>query len=60
MPTFEFDASVKAQTEEEAIQKMNCLITLGGHLTLSELQVLANTVQSPTALALVKQKLGLK
>lgn len=59
MPKFEFEITVTAPGEKEAIQKMNCLNALGSKLSLSELQILANTVNSPTALALVKQKLGL-
>jgi len=59
MPKFEFETSIVAPTKEEAIQKMKSLTALGSKLSLTELQVLENTVNSPTALALVKQKLGL-
>ena len=59
MPKFEFETVITAQNEQDAIQKMNCLNALGSELSLRELQVLAGTVNSPTALALAKQKLGL-
>ncbi len=59
MKKFEFEITITAPTEKEATQKMNCLHALGSKLNLNELQVLANTVSSPTALALAKQKLGL-
>jgi len=59
MPKFEFETTIVAPTEKEAIQKMNCLNAIGSKLSLSELQILANTVNSPAALAIAKQKLGL-
>jgi hypothetical protein len=59
MPKFEFEKTITAPSEQEAIQKMNCLNAIGSKLSLSELQILANTVNSPTALAIAKQKLGL-
>lgn len=59
MKKFEFEITITAPSEKEAIQKMNCLHALGSKLSLNELQALANTVNSPTALALAKQKLGL-
>lgn len=59
MPKFEFETSIVAPTEEEAIRKMKSLTALGSKLSTMELQVLENTVNSPTALALAKQKLGL-
>jgi hypothetical protein len=59
MPKFEFETTITAPSEKDAVQKMNCLNALGSKLTLSELQILANTVNSPTALAIAKQKLGL-
>jgi hypothetical protein len=59
MPKFEFETTITAPSEQEAIQKMNCLNAIGSKLSLSELQILANTVNSPAALAIAKQKLGL-
>jgi hypothetical protein len=59
MPKFEFETTITAPSEKEAIQKMNCLNAIGSKLSLSELQILANTVNSPSALAIAKQKLGL-
>jgi len=59
MPKFEFETTIVAPSEQEAIQKMNCLNAIGSKLTMSELQILANTVNSPAALAIAKQKLGL-
>jgi hypothetical protein len=59
MPTFEFDTKITAPSQEEATRKMKSLMTLGAKLTVKELELLENTVNSPTALALVKQKLGL-
>ena len=59
MPKFEFETSITAPTKEEAIRKMRSLTALGSKLSSNELQVLENTVNSPTALALAKQKLGL-
>ncbi|MCD6068911.1 MAG: hypothetical protein K0S33_3737 [Bacteroidetes bacterium] len=59
MKKFEFEITLSAPSEKDAIQKMNCLNALGSKLSLAELQALANTVNSPTALALAKQKLGL-
>lgn len=59
MPKFEFETTIAAPSEKEAVQKMNCLNAIGSKLSLSELQILANTVNSPAALAIAKQKLGL-
>jgi hypothetical protein len=59
MPKFEFETTITAPSQQDAIQKMNCLNAIGSKLSLSELQILANTVNSPTALAIAKQKLGL-
>jgi hypothetical protein len=59
MPKFEFETSITAPTKEEAIRKMKSLTALGSKLSSNELQVLENTVNSPTALAMAKQKLGL-
>jgi len=59
MPKFEFETTIAAPSEQEAIQKMNCLNAIGSKLSMSELQILANTVNSPAALAIAKQKLGL-
>lgn len=59
MPKFEFETTITAPSEQEAIQKMNCLNAIGSKLSMSELQILANTVNSPAALAIAKQKLGL-
>lgn len=59
MKPFEFEITVTAPTEKDAIAKMNALNALGKHLSLSELQALAKTVSSPTMLAIAKQKLGL-
>lgn len=59
MPKFEFETSITAPTKEEAIRKMKSLTALGSKLSSNELQVLEATVNSPTALALAKQKLGL-
>lgn len=60
MKKFDFEMSVMAPTENEAVRKMNALEGLGKHLSLSELEALNKTVSSPTMLALAKQKLGLK
>ena len=59
MPKFEFETSIVAPTKEEAMKKMKSLMALGSKLSSGELQMLENTVNSPTALALAKQKLGL-
>jgi len=59
MKKFEFEMTIAAPTENEAIRKMNALQALGKHLSLSELEALEKTVSSPTMLALAKQKLGL-
>ncbi|MCC6371192.1 MAG: hypothetical protein IT236_09330 [Bacteroidia bacterium] len=59
MPKFEFEISITAPVEKDAIQKMNCLNAIGSKLTIKELQLLADTVNSPTALALAKKNLGL-
>lgn len=59
MPKFEFDATVVAPTLADAKQKISALNTIGSHLTLQELQALAETVQNPTALAVARQRLGL-
>lgn len=59
MKKFEFEISISAPTEKDAVQKMNALNAIGKHLSLSELQALAATVSSPVALAKVKEKLGL-
>lgn len=59
MKKFEFDITITAPTQSDAVQKMEALNAIGKHLTLSELQKMAETVKSPTLLALAKQKLGL-
>jgi hypothetical protein len=59
MKKFEFTMSVSAPTLNDATEKMKALNALGKHLNLSDLQALANTVSSPTALAFAKEKLGL-
>lgn len=59
MKKFEFDIIITAPTQSDAMQKMEALNTVGKHLNLSELQKLAETVKSPTLLAIAKQKLGL-
>jgi hypothetical protein len=59
MKKFEFEMTIAAPTENEAIRKMNALQALGKHLSLSELEALEKTVSSPTMLVLAKQKLGL-
>ncbi|PBQ32748.1 hypothetical protein CNR22_13505 [Sphingobacteriaceae bacterium] len=59
MPKFEFETTIVAPSEQEAIKKMQCLNAIGSKLTMSELQILTNTVNSPAALAIAKQKLGL-
>jgi hypothetical protein len=59
MKKFEFDITITAPTQSDAMQKMEALNTIGKHLNLSELQKLAETVKSSTLLAIAKQKLGL-
>jgi len=59
MKKFEFEISITAPTEKDAIAKMKALNAIGKHLSLSELQTLEGTVTSPTMLAIAKQKLGL-
>jgi hypothetical protein len=59
MKKFEFDITITAPTQNDAMEKMKALNAIGKHLTLSELQTLAETVKSPTLLAIAKQKLGL-
>lgn len=59
MKKFEFEITITAPSEQDAVSKMKALNALGKHLTLSELQTLANTVSNPTALTIAKSKLGL-
>ena len=59
MKKFEFEITITATSEKEAVQKMNALNAIGNKLSSSELQALASTVSSPTALAIAKQNLGL-
>jgi hypothetical protein len=59
MKKFEFDITITAPTQKDAMEKMEALNTIGKHLTLSELQTLAETIKSPTLFAIAKQKLGL-
>ncbi len=59
MKQFEFEITITAPTEKDAIAKMNALQAIGKHLSLSELEALKNTVSSPAMLAIAKQKLGL-
>ncbi len=59
MKKFEFSITIIAPTQNDAIEKMKALNALGKHLSLADLQALANTVSSPTALAYAKEKLGL-
>ncbi|MBI3518057.1 MAG: hypothetical protein HY062_01700 [Bacteroidetes bacterium] len=59
MKKFEFDITITAPTQSDAMEKMKAINAIGKHLTLSELQTLAETVKSPTLLAIAKQKLGL-
>lgn len=59
MKKFEFDITITAPTQNDAVQKMQALNTIGKHLSLSELQTLAGVVSNPTALAQVKKQLGI-
>jgi len=58
MPKYEFEITITAPGEAEAMQKMNCLNAIGSKLSMNELQLLANTVSSPIALAEAKKSLG--
>lgn len=59
MKQFEFDITITAPTQSDAMEKMKALNAIGKHLSLSELKTLAETVKSPALLAIAKQKLGL-
>lgn len=59
MKKFEFDITITAPTQNDAVQKMQALNAIGKHLNLSELQTLAGVVSNPTALAQVKKQLGI-
>jgi hypothetical protein len=60
MQTFEYKGKISAPNADEARRKLACLETLGSILTLSELEKLKETVESPVLLDAVKKKLGLK
>lgn len=59
MKKFEFDITITAPSQSDAVEKMKAINAIGKNLSLSELQALAKTVSSPTALAIAKEKLGL-
>lgn len=59
MKKFEFEITITAPTQNDAMQKMQALNTIGKHLSLSDLQALANVVSNPIALAQVKKQLGI-
>lgn len=59
MKKFEFDITITAPTQKDAVEKMQALNTIGKHLSLADLQALAKTVVDPVALAYAKSQLGL-
>lgn len=59
MKQFEFDITITAPSQSDAVEKMQALNAIGKHLSLTELKALAETVKNPTMLAVAKQRLGL-
>lgn len=60
MKKFEFEISITAPTQKDAVDKMKALNAIGKNLSLSDLQALAETVCDPVKLAYAKSQLGLK
>jgi hypothetical protein len=60
MKLFEFEITVKAESEQEAGEKLNAAATLMGKLTTKEIKKLADVVKNdPVKIAIAKKALGL-
>ena len=57
MKPFEFEIKISADSQAEAQQKMQALITIAKKLNTSELIKIAEVVSNPVQLAFVKSKL---
>ncbi len=59
MKTYQYEITIKASTEAEAIAKMTALITLASNLSEKELVKLAHIItHEPVKTALAKKYLG--
>ncbi len=60
MNKHEYNITINAKTEQDAVEKMKALTTLAGKLNAAELAKLAHIVQhDPVKTALAKKYLGL-
>ncbi len=57
MKKFEYDISVPAENQTEADKKMKALISIVNKLTEKELTKIAEVVNNPIQLAIIKSKL---
>jgi hypothetical protein len=58
MKNFEFDISIKAKSEGDAIEKLKAVSLIMEKLDTEILKKIAETVSHPAKLAMVKLKLG--
>lgn len=59
MKKFEYDISIPAEKQEEADQKMKAVIQIVNKLSANELTKIAEVVNNPVQLSIIKSKLGL-
>ena len=59
MKKFEYDISIPADKQEEADQKMKAVIQIVNKLSATELTKIAEVVNNPLQLSVIKSKLGL-
>lgn len=57
MNKYEYDISVKANSQAEADQKMKAITCILNKLNAEELKKIAEVINNPTQLAVVKSKL---
>lgn len=59
MKKFEYEIAIPAETSGEADQKMSALIKIVDKLSAKELLKIAEVVNNPVQLSVIKSKLGL-
>ena len=57
MNKFEYDLTIQAGSQNEADQKMKSLMTILNKLTTEELKKVAEVVNNPIQLAIIKAKI---
>lgn len=57
MQSFEYDITVKANSQNEADRKMKALVTILNKLSTEELIKVSEVVSNPIQLAIIKSKL---